>query len=97
VLADLLVVVSGFALKHSKHAIVELCMQNNGMWLLRKRNKEVLQGAVVPPVFVSNQLIVLSFICSGKFLNISVPIAKDACVIQDDFRKLKVLLRITSI
>ncbi|CAL7961724.1 toxin CptA [Gammaproteobacteria bacterium] len=93
VLVHSIMVLRIYALRNSFRAIVELWQNGSGSWYLKNRSEDVEQVLLSKPLFISNYLIVLNFISAKKFLKIVVPIAKDAMVKEDDFRKLKVLLR----
>jgi len=93
VLVYLIIALRVYALRNSSRAIVELWQNGSNDWYLKNRSEDVEQVLLSKPLFVSNYLIVLNFISAKKFLKIVVPIAKDAMVVEDDFRKLKVLLK----
>ena len=82
-----------YALRNSSGAIVELWQNGSGDWYLKNRSEDVEQVLLSKPLFVSNYLIVLNFISAKKFLKIAVPIAKDSMAGEDNFRKLKMLLK----
>jgi hypothetical protein len=93
VLIHLITALRIYVLRNSSRAIVELWQNSSGGWCLKNRFAEVEQALLSKPIFISNYLIVLNFISAKKFSKIIVPIAKDAMVKEDDFRKLKVLLK----
>ena len=96
-LINLIVVIRTYALQNSPAAIIAFWRNNNGDWFVKKRSREVEQVLLDLPIFISNYLVILNFIPAKKFLNITVPIAKDAFATRDDFRQLKVLLKTTGL
>ena len=93
VLVHLVIVLRTYALRNSSLAIVEFWQTGGGDWYLKNKSNNTEQVLLSKPLFISNFLIVLNFISAKKFLKIPLPIARDAMGDEDDFRKLKVLLK----
>lgn len=93
VLMHLIIVIRNHVLKNSFGAITEFWQDNDGDWCIKKTSGSVEQVQLDFPVFVSNCLIVLNFICTKAFFKKTVLITKDSLLVEDDLRKLKVLLK----
>jgi|SRR3972149_4849265 len=96
VLVNLVVVMKTYVFRNSASAIIEFSpsVGVDGSWSLKKHAGDVVTGFIDYPVFVSNYLVVVNFILAGKGLKISLPISRDS-LSADDFRKLKVMLKMT--
>lgn len=95
ILAYFIMVMRVYALRSSSQAIFEFWQHAGNDWCLKQRSGVVEQASLSFPIFVSESLVVLNFILAKKTLKIAVPITKDALLVSDDFRKLKVLLKTT--
>jgi hypothetical protein len=96
VLAHFIMVIRVYVLRSSSRAILEFWQNTSSDWYLKQRSGAVERVSLGFPIFVSEFLIVLNFISAKKILKIAVPITKDVISVSDDFRKLKVLLKMTS-
>ena len=96
VLAHFITVMRVYVLRSSSQAIFEFWQNASSDWCLKQRSGAVEQVSLSFPIFISEFLIVLNFISTKKILKIAMPITKDALLVSDDFRKLKVLLKTTS-
>lgn len=96
VLAHLIIALRFYALRNTYGAITELWQNSGNNWSLKTNSGHIEQAILSKPLFVSNYLIVLNFISTKKFFKTAVAITKDTIVEEDNFRKLKVLLKNTS-
>lgn len=78
-----------FILKKSQ-SICEFWQSDSGEWYVKNSSEDAKQVLLNYPIFISNKLIVL------KFSKIPVLITRDSLLVKDDFRKLKVLLKMQS-
>lgn len=88
-----IMIIKVYVLRSCPKAIVEVWQDEVGSWYLKKNSGDIMQATLDFPIFISNNLIVLNFICVGKISKIALPIAKDSLLVKDDFRKLKVLIK----
>lgn len=93
IITSFVVVIRIYVLLYGDRTIIEFWPDREGAWCLKRNSSELVSAVICYPVFVSSYIIIINFTLKGKWLKISVPICKDALA-GDDFRKLKMLLRI---
>lgn len=91
----LFIIIRGYVLKNDPNSIIEFWYNDDKTWCLKRKSGNLELGVLNFPVFASNYLIVLNFVLKKKILETTILIATDSFLIKDDFRKLKVLLKMT--
>lgn len=93
ILTNLVITVRNYVLLNSYNAVIEFGFNKGSFWFLRKNSTKPIFAFINYPIFVSSNLIIINFYLKNGWRTVSLPIFKDA-LSADDFRKLKMLLRI---